>query len=73
MIAINSQGEEVKQWQAYLASLKYNVTVDGIFGPGTQQATIEFQKWCKIDADGIVGENSYAYAKANGYEGSYTA
>ncbi len=72
MIQVGSQGAEVTAWQEYLSGLDYNVSVDGIFGTGTKTATIEFQKWCKIDADGIVGETSYSWASENGYKGGYT-
>jgi len=72
MIQMGSQGAEVRAWQEFLAQLDYNVAVDGIFGAGTKNATIEFQKWCKISADGIVGAGSYEWAASNGYEGGYT-
>ena len=73
MIQQGSQGAEVRAWQQYLKDLEYNVDVDGIFGPGTRAATIEFQKWCNIDADGIVGRTSYEWAAENGYKGGFTA
>lgn len=73
MIRLGSQGAEVKAWQQYLVSIDYDVDVDGIFGQDTHNATIEFQKWCKIDADGIVGAGSYSWAASNGYTGGYTA
>jgi peptidoglycan hydrolase-like protein with peptidoglycan-binding domain len=73
MIQQGSQGAEVRAWQQYLSDLEYNVDVDGIFGPGTRAATIEFQKWCNLTADGIVGANTYKWAVANGYKGGFTA
>jgi peptidoglycan hydrolase-like protein with peptidoglycan-binding domain len=73
MIQQGSQGAEVKAWQQYLQQLEYDVDVDGVFGPKTRAATIEFQKWCGITADGIVGRTSYDWAAENGYEGGYEA
>lgn len=73
MIKIGSRGSEVKAWQEYLVELEYDIDVDGVFGQGTHEATVAFQQWCKIQADGIVGATSYAWAEENGYTGGYTA
>jgi peptidoglycan hydrolase-like protein with peptidoglycan-binding domain len=74
MIQQGSQGPEVRAWQEYLASFdEYDVDVDGIFGPKTRAATVSFQQWCNLPADGIVGANTYKWAAANGYDGGYTA
>lgn len=45
-----SSGENVKQLQSLLG-----ITSDGIFGPKTKQAVIDFQRKNGITADGIVG------------------
>ena len=38
------------------------VVVDGIFGPKTKAATLAFQQWAHIGADGIVGVRTYTAA-----------
>ena len=73
MIQLGSQGPEVRAWQQYLSDMNYDVTVDGIFGNGTHNATVEFQKWCSITADGVVGANTYKWAATNDYKGGFTA
>lgn len=45
-----SKGQKVKQIQE-----KLNIEVDGIFGPLTEQAVIDYQKKNGLEADGIVG------------------
>lgn len=53
-LSVNSQGREVKVWQAIVET-----SVDGKFGNGTKKATIEFQKRVfpnqPTEWDGIVG------------------
>ncbi|MDQ7094827.1 glycosyl hydrolase family 18 protein [Desulfosporosinus sp. PR] len=51
-----STGTEVKELQLILQRLGYNPgTADGIFGPKTMQAVIQFQKDTSLTPDGIVG------------------
>ena len=51
-----SQGEMVRTIQERLAALElYNGAIDGIFGPATTNAVIEFQKRKGLVPDGIVG------------------
>ena len=57
-----SKGDEVKQWQQYLNSQGYNLTVDGDFGDNTYKATTEWQKKNGLGADGIVGEQTWGKA-----------
>ena len=33
----------------------YEGEIDGVYGPGTQQAVLEFQREHDLDTDGIVG------------------
>lgn len=55
-----SRGESVKQLQNRLKQLQYNVgAIDGIFGPRTQQAVIEFQQDFQFIPDGKVDEASW--------------
>lgn len=50
-VKLLSTGAEVKIAQKYLG-----VKVDGIFGPATRKATIEFQNLHNLDDDGIIGK-----------------
>lgn len=53
-------GDEVKELQGKLIELGYsNITVDGLFGETTKQAVIEFQNAKNIEADGIVGQETF--------------
>lgn len=55
-----SRGESVKQLQNRLKQLQYNVgAIDGIFGPRTQQAVIEFQQDFQFNPEGKVDEASW--------------
>ncbi|WP_280637246.1 peptidoglycan-binding protein [Alkalihalobacillus sp. BA299] len=54
-----AQGEEVKSLQTRLKKLGYyKGTIDGIFGPVTEQAVKAFQKSKGLTVDGIVGPNT---------------
>lgn len=56
-----SQGGEVVQLQSTLNSKGFWCgAADGIFGPNTYQAVINFQKSAVLPADGIVGPNTRA-------------
>lgn len=57
-----SRGEEVRQIQKKLKSLGYYTgAVDGIYGTGTKNAVIAFQKSCGLTADGIAGPKTLLY------------
>lgn len=54
------KGIFVTFWQAYLVCQKYNPNgIDGVFGAGCQSATILFQKNNGLQADGIVGPETW--------------
>ena len=56
-----SVGPDVEMLQRILFSIGYNVgPIDGIFGPMTMQAVIDFQIDNKLVADGIVGPQTWA-------------
>jgi N-acetylmuramoyl-L-alanine amidase len=55
-----STGEAVRQLQARLTELGYNVgAVDGIFGNKTDSAVRAFQEKVRIGVDGVVGATSW--------------
>ncbi len=66
-----SKGSEVKEVQRRLKQWGYySGAVDGVFGAGTKQAVIAFQKKNGLTADGVVGRSTY---KALGMNDSYNA
>ena len=55
-----AKGNITKLLQEKLVSLGYNTNgVDGIFGSGTENAIISFQKNNGLTVDGIVGKNTW--------------
>ncbi|QMU64760.1 MAG: DUF3380 domain-containing protein [Flavobacteriaceae bacterium] len=50
-----STGEDVRKLQQLLNQSGYNLTVDGIFGDGTENAVKKFQQENGLAIDGIVG------------------
>lgn len=59
-----SRGAEVTAWQSFLRSVGHAVAVDGVFGSGTEQATIAWQRSRGLEPDGVVGPASQAAALA---------
>lgn len=64
LLKYGSRGEKVREMQRYLAEIaKYynipSILPDGIFGNITKQTVIEFQRLFGLDADGIVGVNTW--------------
>jgi peptidoglycan hydrolase-like protein with peptidoglycan-binding domain len=62
MIKKGSVSQEVARWQKFL-----NLPADGIFGEGTEKATIAFQTANGLRADGIVGDSTLNAAAAKGF------
>ncbi|MFB7454005.1 GH25 family lysozyme [Streptomyces sp. NPDC056194] len=54
-----SSGEAVKAAQAQLAGYGHNIQIDGAFGPATTSAVKTFQTRNALDADGVVGPNTW--------------
>lgn len=68
MLRIGSRGPEVSSWQGFLASMgDLAATPDGAFGPATDAATRAFQRAEGLDADGVVGPDTYRTALARGW------
>jgi peptidoglycan hydrolase-like protein with peptidoglycan-binding domain len=56
-----SRGADVEFVQRVLTSVGYNVgPIDGIYGPMTMQAVIQFQMDNNLVPDGIVGPQTWA-------------
>lgn len=53
-------GDGVREIQKGLNLCGHSVDIDGEFGPLTEAAVIEFQKDHDLEADGIVGKNTWA-------------
>ncbi len=49
------EGDDVRQLQEALVKATITVKVDGVFGPGTEEAVKKFQKLKDLTVDGIVG------------------
>ena len=57
-----SKGEAVRAIQILLTAYGFScgsAGADGVFGSGTESAVKGFQRACKLDADGIVGRNTW--------------
>jgi putative chitinase len=55
-----SKGEDVAELQTLLRKLDFAIGIDGDFGAGTEVAVTRFQSENKLDADGIVGAQTWA-------------
>ena len=67
-----SKGDDVKQWQQFLNSQGYSLSVDGDFGDNTLAATTDWQGKNGIGADGIVGEKTWGKAGFTPYSTAST-
>ena len=56
---MGDQGSDVAEIQGQLASLGYDVSADGDFGPATAEAVKSFQAANGLEPDGLVGESTY--------------
>ncbi len=54
-----SKGDAVKGLQNALKVRSYEVEVDGIFGPATEDAVKQFQSDADLAADGVAGPNTW--------------
>lgn len=60
LVCIGSEGDDVLALQRILNFFGYSVDEDGIFGSATRSAVIRFQSQHRLDADGIVGAQTWA-------------
>lgn len=67
ILARNMEGSDVRELQKMLASLGYNIEVDGKFGIRTENAVRAFQRDNGIAADGIVGPETMRALRAYGH------
>jgi len=54
-LSVGDRGVEVRQLQEKLAAIGFDIIPDGVFGPVTQAAVIDFQAENGLVPDGIVG------------------
>jgi N-acetylmuramoyl-L-alanine amidase len=59
LVRLGDRGNMVWLIQAALVAHGYNIAADGIFGQGTQNALIDFQRKNGLSADGIAGPNTF--------------
>jgi peptidoglycan hydrolase-like protein with peptidoglycan-binding domain len=55
LVSPNMKGDDVKAWQEVLRSSGYNIDADGVFGPATDAATMDWQQKRGLTPDGDVG------------------
>lgn len=66
LLFLGDEGPEVETIQRQLANRGYyRGAIDGIFGPGTEQAVISFQRDNRLTADGVVGPATRAALSAS--------
>lgn len=54
-----SRGDAVRALQRELNSAGKNLSVDGVFGSGTESAVRSYQKSANLDVDGVVGPDTW--------------
>ena len=61
VLKLGSRGDYVLAWQRFLNMNGYHAgTEDGIFGPNTKKAVIDWQICHHLDPDGIIGKQTWA-------------
>lgn len=65
-LLLGSRGENVRKLQTYLNHLGARIATDGVFGPETRQAVINFQAQAGVQPiDGIVGSRTWTAIEVN--------
>lgn len=54
------KGNDIAEWQKQVNWFKYELEVDGIYGPKSQGACKDFQRTRKLTIDGIIGPDTWA-------------
>lgn len=61
-------GPDVAAWQSFLkAQGFFDADPTGLFGTATERASIDYQTSLGIDADGIVGDQTFVHAHQDGF------
>jgi len=68
LLKMGSTGHFVTQWQIFLRGQGYPVNTTGFFDDETGDATRQFQRRCRIDDDGVVGNQTLGKAVGLGLE-----
>ena len=68
LLQLGATGPLVEQWQAFLRGQAHRLEITGRFDEATEAATIAFQKRHRLDADGIVGNQTFGRAAMLGFE-----
>jgi peptidoglycan DL-endopeptidase CwlO len=58
ILKTGSEGPEVRYLQHRLVALGYHLTIDGKFGPATEEAVRALQQAFNYDVDGVVGDGT---------------
>jgi N-acetyl-anhydromuramyl-L-alanine amidase AmpD len=67
VLKVGSRGDDVVMLQSLLLGKGYKISTDGIFGHGTEDIVIDFQRKNNLTADGIVGKSTWSMlVKTNG-------
>ncbi|MEU8272415.1 N-acetylmuramoyl-L-alanine amidase [Sphaerisporangium sp. NPDC049002] len=53
------RGEDVRTWQAQMEKRGFTLDVDGAYGPASRDLCLRFQRERHLDADGVVGEDTW--------------
>lgn len=72
MLRRGSRGQDVVLLQQALNQYGYGLSVDGVFGPGTDAAVRDFQHRSGLSVDGVVGPNTWSALGVNPGGGGYT-
>ena len=65
VLAPGARGLDVKKVQALLVAFGYQLAIDGIYGPATDNAVRQFQSHHRIAVDGIAGPVTMSHLVAD--------